>query len=316
MSDPFFLVVASVLGAVIGSFLNAVVYRLPRRGLEPLGKRSVCPACKAPIPGWFNIPILGWLWLRGRAKCCGARISVQYPFVEALTAVLFLGLAWRPPSGLPLTESAGFEAFAAFGFHAYFLSVLIAGTFIDLEHRLLPFRLTKPLMFVGPIAAIAVPGIAGFLVEGDRVPPMTSSLLSSIVGMAVGYWMTRGIEVGGKRLFKKDAMGGGDVKLMGGVGAFLGWEGALLTFFIGCVVGAFVGAARMVASRDPYIPFGPFLAIGAALTLFFRGPILDFLTVTWPEWQREHMSSPLLLGGVAVVCCVLLFVLIRRGRNT
>ncbi len=313
MSDPFYLVVAAVFGAIIGSFLNALIYRLPLRHERKFGKRSVCPYCGASIPAYLNIPILAWLWLRGKAACCGAKIHWRYPLVEAITAVMFFVLAKYPPSGIGLTvDTISFDTLMPSLLHGFFVANLIACTFIDFDHRILPNPLTYSLMIVGILGAWLVPGLAGELPRG--VDPSVGSLMISALGFGVGWGVTWGVRVLSSSVFRKEAMGFGDVKLMGGVGAFLGWDGALLTFFLGCVSGAVFGVVSKIVTKDSEIAFGPFLVLGALFTLFWRAPIVEFLTVTWPEWQRENANSPLALGAVAAISLLLLIVLVRRGR--
>jgi leader peptidase (prepilin peptidase)/N-methyltransferase len=318
VGDPLTPVAVTVLGAIVGSFLNVVIHRLPdRREQRAKGARSACPQCGAPIPAWLNLPIVSWLMLRGRARCCGAPISPRYPLVEALTAALFLLLALHAPSGLePSLVAPEFEPWLALALHGFFCANLVANTFIDLEFRILPDRLTKPLMAVGIAGSVLLPGLSGTLPGLDALAPAAHGLLASVAGLATGIGLTFGVRALGRVAFGKEAMGLGDVKLMGGVGAFLGWQGALLTFFLGCVFGAVVGLVRQLFVKDPYLAFGPYLALGAVFTLFLRDDLLEFLTVTWPEWQREHASSPWLLGGVGLVAAFLLLILLRRGRTT
>ena len=144
--------------------------------------------------------------------------------------------------------------------------------------------------------------------------PKFASVITSLIGLGVGFGLTWVIRVGARAAFKKEAMGYGDVKFMGTVGAFLGWDGALLTFFLGCVVGAIGGIAHRLVTGDAYVPFGPFLAIGAVVTMFFKSAVVTLLFETWPEWQRSTpMAMPLMLGA-ALLCILALFLLVRRGR--
>ncbi|MGA1608073.1 MAG: prepilin peptidase, partial [Planctomycetota bacterium] len=136
-ADPLTVAAVTVLGAMVGSFLNVVIHRRPEREDQKAhGPRSACPACGAPIPARLNVPIVTWLWLRGRARCCGAPIQPRYLLVEVLTAALFLLLVVAPPSGRVATFLAlDPEAFVALAFHAYFCANLVANTFIDFEFR-------------------------------------------------------------------------------------------------------------------------------------------------------------------------------------
>jgi len=316
-ADPVTLVAVTILGAMVGSFLNVVVHRRPERTEQKAhGPRSACPACGAPIPARLNVPILTWLWLRGRARCCGARIHPRYLIIEALTAALFLLLVVAPPSGrTPTLLAFDYLAFAALAFHAYFCANLVANTFIDFEFRILPDRLTFPLMGAGLLAAVVAVPMTAPLPGLERLPPATHALLAAGVGLGVGAGLTYGIRALGRIAFRKEAMGLGDVKLMAGIGAFVGWEGALLTFFLGCVFGSVIGVVRQLFTRDPYLAFGPYLALGAVVTLFAQDAVLELLTVTWPAWQREHASSPFLLGGVSIAALAILLILLRRGRT-
>ena len=316
----FYGVTAVLFGAIVGSFLNVVIYRLPRGEFRSKGKRSVCPQCRAAIAWYDNIPVLGWLLLRGRARCCGARISIRYPIVEALTAGLFGLLWWYGPLAPMVREATLIGAFptldstrvVGYAFQAWFVSVLVACTFIDIDHRILPDALTKPTMVVGCVGALLVPGLAGRL-HLDGVSPALDSLLFSGLGLAAGYAVTLGVLKGAKLVFGKDAMGYGDVKFMAAIGAFVGWEGVLLTFFLGSVLGAIGGSIHRLVTGDAYVFFGPFLAVGALLSLFAA----DWLFARFTEFQRWQLEDPdavWLLGGAALISLILLFVLIRRGR--
>lgn len=320
MSDPVFLVAAALFGATLGSYLNVVIYRLPRPDRDVMGLRSACPACGKTIPLYLNVPIASWFFLRGRTRCCGKPLSWRYPLVESITAGLFAMLALWPPSGLPL-HAADFQvrSAGAFALHGFFAANLVANTFIDLDFRILPDVLTRSMMVVGVLGALLLPGFAGPDLGGifagmATVALAANSLMFSLFGLGVGYLTTWTVRKIGRIAFRKDAMGAGDVKLMAGVGAFLGWQGALLTFFLGCVVGAVAGLILKVITRDSYIAFGPYLALGAVVTLFLREPMIKFLTVSWPQWQRQNASSPWVLVGLGLLCLFLLVHLVRRGR--
>ena len=213
-----------------------------------------------------------------------------------------------------IEPSAG--ACFAFAVHGFFCANLVANTFIDLEFRILPDRLTFPLMAVGIGSSIVLPELQHGFAELERVTPAARGLLASLAGLGLGYGVAWLVQRGGRLAFGKEALGSGDVKLMAGIGAFLGWDGALLTFFLGCVFGAVVGLLRQFFVKDPYLAFGPYLAIGAVVTLFLGEPFVEFLTVTWPAWQSEHASSPWLIAGAAMAAGLALILLIRRGRIT
>ncbi|MEC7584893.1 MAG: A24 family peptidase [Planctomycetota bacterium] len=309
---------AALMGACVGSFLNVVIHRVPQEDPKQrsLGGRSHCPHCGEQIAWRDNIPLLGWLLLRGRGRCCGQAIGVRYPLVELATALLFVALWLWPPHGAwlaPGTSELLSERLIAGLFDAAFLSFLLASSCIDWDHRILPDVLTKPFMGVGVAASLVV---TGYLPPLDpTLTPMMNGLLSSLVGLGTGFGLTWLIQVGARAAFRKEAMGFGDVKFMGAIGAFLGWEGALLTFFLGSVVGAVGGLVHRFVTGDAYVPFGPFLAIGAVLTLFVREPILVFLFQTWPEWQRTDPMAPILVGVIALIGLLSLVFLVRRGRR-
>ncbi len=324
MLPVVFGVGAPALGACVGSFLNVVIYRLPQE--EPaqrsLGGRSRCPHCGTQIVWRDNLPIVGWLLRAGKARCCGGTISVRYPLVEALTALLFLLLwLWPPHGDVVVGSSIRGIALTAWLFDAAFLSFLVANTFIDWDHRILPDALTKPFMVVGVVAATLMPGYAGWLFAASEVgggpgqlAPAVAGGLASVLGLAVGFGLTWLIRYGAERVFRKPAMGFGDVKFMAAIGAFLGWKATLLTFFLGCIVCAVGGLIHRAATGDSYIPFGPFLAVGAGLSLFLGADIAVFLTKTWPEWQASSPWASAVMSGLALVGIVALLVLARRGR--
>ena len=318
MTDPVSTTAAALLGAVVGSYLNVVVHRRPEReATKAKGTRSACPACGAPIPATLNIPIASWVWLRGRARCCGAPIPLRYPGIELLTALLFLALAMFPPLGrAPSLVEPDFAAIAAFGLGGFFVANLVANTFIDFDFRILPDRLTYPLMYVGVGGALLVPAMPGAVPGLEGLPQVTHGLIASLLGLATGLGLTWGVRQLGSWVFRQEAMGLGDVKLMAGIGAFLGFAGALITFFLGCVLGAVVGGIRALTVRDPRLAFGPYLAIGAVVTLFLRTELIVFLTETWPQWQRESDLAPLILLAVALLSFVALIALRRARRSS
>lgn len=325
MVSAVFATGACLLGACIGSFLNVVIWRLPQDDprQRSLGGRSHCPRCGALIRWFDNLPVFGWLLLRGRARCCGGRISFRYPFVELLTAALFLLLAVYPPPPFGFAvEGVGRDlivdgaAMAAFACRAVFVSLLVACTFIDFDKQILPDALTKPGMAIGLLGGLW-PGVAGVLTHEPTTSLAMRTLLASLIGLLVGGGVTWGIRALGSVVFRREAMGFGDVKFLAMIGAFVGWQGALLTLFLGCIFGAAIGSVLMLRSGvGAKIPFGPYLAMGAVVSLFLQREIIDLVFVTWPEWQRTSPNAQWLLLAIAVLSLVALFVLVRRGRRT
>ena len=238
--------VAAVFGAIIGSFLNVVIVRLPRNE-SLVAPRSRCRACGNELQWFENIPILSFLALRGRCRACDASISRRYPIIEGLTAVLFAAAAWRSATSADLVIDC------------LFLAGLVAIAGIDLEHQIIPDRLTLP--------GIAVGFLTSFL--GTR-----TSWLDSVVGIfAVGGILLAVIVLSG------GGMGGGDVKLGAMMGAFLGYKLALLALFLAVILGGFVALSLLftgIRGRKDPIPFGPFLALAAAVAVLWGEAILTW----------------------------------------
>ena len=249
MTDGFFPLYVFLLGACIGSFLNVCIYRLPQEGLSIVSPRSFCPQCRAPVRGYDNIPLVSYLLLRGKCRNCGAKISWRYPLVEALTGAF--ALAFYLKFGLTL---AFFACFA-------FTAALVVITFIDLDHRIIP-------------DVISLPGIAvGFGLSFFLPSP---SWIESLIGLLAGGGSLYLVAIGYEALTKRDGMGGGDVKLLAMIGAWLGWKAVLFTLFFASLSGTLIGGGAMLLQkqgRHYAIPFGPFLAFGALAYLFF-GPQL------------------------------------------
>lgn len=251
--ELFFVVAAGILGLAIGSFFNVVAYRVPA-GI-PLTRESRCPHCDTAIKSWQNIPVLSWIALRGRCATCHAEISPRYPIVEALTGVAFAGVTWLFLAGTRTAADAGVWATALeVTAYLYFAAISIVLTLIDLDTKRLPNAIVLPSYVV----AIVLLTLAAWL-GGDW-----SALLRAGIGMAALYGFYFLL-----RLVRPDGMGGGDVKLAGVVGLYLGWigwgalaVGAFAAFLIGGVTGLILIAARR-AGRRSAIPFGPFMILGA-----------------------------------------------------
>lgn len=318
-----FEVGAALLGACVGSFLNVVVWRLQQEdpARRSLRGRSHCPHCGTLIPWFRNVPILAWLLLRGRAACCGKAIAVRYPLVEALTAALFFLLAaYGPGAPCVMTSPAGALAVDVAGLATWFalatfVSLLVALSFIDFDCTLLPDVLTKPGIALGLVAGLW-PGVAGSFGDDPTVSPAVRTALASIIGALAGGGVTWAIRWLGGLAFRREAMGFGDVKLMAMIGAFVGWRDALLTMLLGCVLGALVGGLGQALGGANVIPFGPYLALGAVLSIFLGDALVELLFVTWPEWQRRHDGAQWAFAAAATAALFLLFLLVRRSRRT
>lgn len=220
---------------------------------------SRCPRCRRPLRPWDNIPLLSWLWLRGRCRYCRVAIPKRYPLVEALTGGLFLATFWL------------FGATWLTLAHWIFLSWLVALSFIDLDTLTLPDELTQSGLVLGLIAQ----GLIGLAAAGS-LPAAVTTTLGGVWGAVLGIWLFDLITIAASVAMGQVAMGGGDAKLAAMIGAWLGWQGVLLSGFLACFLGAVGGISGMALGcihRRQAIPFGPFLAVGAAITVFW-GPIL------------------------------------------
>lgn len=255
----------AALGAVIGSFLNVIIHRVPR-GESIVLPRSRCPQCGAAIRPQDNVPVLSYLVLGGRCRACRAPISARYPLVEALTAALF-ALAFAR-AGLTLELA----------FDLAFIAAVLALIFIDAEHMLLPNAITYPGFVVALAARVLVPRLD--LVHLSGYPWWANSLIGALAGAAFGagtLWLAR---AAWRRLRGVEAMGLGDVKMMLMVGAYLGLPRTAVAMFLAFVIGAATGVAIVFArgERDlqTMIPFGIFLGVGATVALFFGDALLNW----------------------------------------
>lgn len=248
--DWYFTGIVFLFGACWGSFLNVCIYRIPAE-LSVIKPRSRCPKCMTNLAWKDNIPIFGWLLLRGKCRYCKVPISARYPAVELLTAILFVLVWLRFPYDVLLLP--------------YWLMVfgLLLGTFVDIDEMWLPDRCTIGGMIVGPIFSFLIPSMHG--VEGH-----VDGLIKSLIGMAFGFGLFWAISGLGRLILKKDAMGFGDVKLMGALGAFLGLESVIFITFVSSLVGAVIGVALIALGKrelQSKIPFGPYIALAAMIWL-------------------------------------------------
>ena len=280
----FFRSLAFMLGAVVGSFLNVCIYRIPA-GRSIITPGSQC-ACGRPIAWFDNIPIFSWVILRGRSRCCGRSFSLRYPAIELLTALLFLASWWLLPPSI-----------AAVGM--LFSSILICATFIDLDHMIIPDRFTIGAAVVGVIVSMLVPALhvtpSGFHVV-DVIRSGFASILGLLIGSGIILWIALLAEV----ILRKEAMGFGDVKFLGAIGAFVGWQGAIFSIFGGAVIGTIAIAIVLLITNlrprnkkplprtdgddqepEPGVvfgrqtPFGPMLAAGGLLYFLLLRPYVD-----------------------------------------
>ncbi len=244
------IVAAAMFGLCIGSFLNVVIYRLPL-GQSIASPPSRCRTCGYSLRWFDNIPVLSWLFLRGRCRKCGTGVSWQYPLVELITGALFVLVVWLTPMG-PLVAS-----------RLILICILIALFGIDLEHQILPNVITLPGIVIGLLFSLVVP------------PGIKDALIGAVLGagilyaIAAGYYLWR----------REEGMGMGDVKMLAMLGAFLGWKAVLVTLVFASFSGALVGMGMMAVQRGGMkyaLPFGTFLALGAVAAMFVGDPL-----ITW-----------------------------------
>jgi len=242
-NHEFNYVIFFVLGALLGSFANVVIYRMPREE-SVVTPGSHCFSCKAPVRWFDNIPIFSWFILRGKCRRCGARFSIRYSLVELLMAVLFAlsyhyaGISWS------LIE------------YLLFIFGLVVCTFIDLDHMILPDEFT--------LSGIVI-GLVGAALNPDR------HFLDALLGVLFGGGFLWGIAYAYHVITKQDGMGGGDIKLLAWIGALLGWKAIPFVIMTSAIVGSVVGlvaSRKQAAGLKTVIPFGPYLALGAVIYLF------------------------------------------------
>ncbi len=256
-----------VLGTFFGSFFNVCIYRIPLK-IFWKNKRSHCPACNALIPFWYNIPLVSWLVLRGRAACCGASISVRYPLVELLSGLLFVTiyhcfpfvLGWQ---GHLQLDPANFLRFM----HAIvFVSLLLICSFIDLQYMIIPDVISLPMIAVTPLVVYLHPDL-------DWKSALFGILLGGGLFYAVAwlYFLLR----------REAGLGMGDVKLLAAIGGWLGYQSIITTIFWGSLLGSFVGLGLIVfkgkMSLKTRLPFGPFLSLAAILYLLWGHQLSDMM---------------------------------------
>jgi len=265
MKPYLFETISFIFGLTVGSFLNVCIYRLPR-GLSIVRPGSACPACNSPVMPWDNIPVLSFLLLRGKCRRCGGKISLRYPLVEMLNGVFYwllfihFGAIW----GLPLLFA--------------FVSAMIVITFIDLDFQIIPDVISLPGIVLGVLgAAFILPD--PFTVQSSYYARPIVGVVNSLAGLLAGGGLFYLIALIGGVMTKRDAMGGGDIKMMAMVGAFMGWKAVLLTTFAGSLAGSVAGIFLMAfkgKGREAKIPFGPFLSLGAVITLFLGQSIIKW----------------------------------------
>jgi leader peptidase (prepilin peptidase)/N-methyltransferase len=256
---PLLIFSSAILGAIFGSFLNVVILRLPREDSSIVFPASHCPGCLAPLNWYENSPLLSFIVLRARCRHCGMKISWQYPLVETAMALLSLALFLH------------FGPTWLFGIYFLFCAALLAIFVIDLQHQIIPDLISLPGIVLGFAAAFVNPLVT-----------WQSSLLGILAGGGILYLVAAGYYL----FTKREGMGGGDIKLLAMIGAFLGWQSLLFVIFSSSILGSLVGIGAMVKQKKggkTVIPYGPFLALAAVLYLFFQVEIRElFVTLYLP----------------------------------
>jgi len=262
-------IISFIFGSITGSFLNVCIHRMPL-GESVVWPRSHCPHCKKKIPGYDNIPFISYILLKGKCRYCKKKISTRYIVVELLTALMFVVLFSR------------FDLSYDFFLYLFFVSSLIVATFVDIKHRIIPDEISVGGMILGFILS----SVKGFSLRPFSFvfSPMLNSVLGIIIGGGIIYLTGFFFDLVYFKLLKKppiqgetESMGGGDVKLLAMIGAFLGWQSAVLTFFLAPFFGAVVGIWNLIKKKDHTIPYGPFLSLAALLCLFWADKIIALI---------------------------------------
>jgi leader peptidase (prepilin peptidase)/N-methyltransferase len=244
--NSFYLIVSFIIGSAIGSFLNVVILRLPDEKQSIVFPGSHCPGCGHPIAWYENIPLLSFLLLRGQCRQCGVRISLQYPVVELTMALLGMALYLK------------FALSPALLIYFVFCAALLVIIFIDIHHQIIPDVISLPGILIGFATSFVNPNL---------------TWQQSGLGIHLGGGILYGVAMGYFIATKRDGMGGGDIKLLAMIGAFLGWQSLLFIIFFSSLTGSIVGIFAMLQQGkggQTKIPFGPFLSIAALVFLFFQ----------------------------------------------
>jgi leader peptidase (prepilin peptidase)/N-methyltransferase len=280
-----------VLGSVVGSFLNVCIYRIPWQK-SVIWPGSHCPKCLLPIAARDNIPILSWLLLRGECRRCAAPIAARYAMIELLVALLFVGAYLTDVIFNPM-NLFGNVAYARMAYHQLLLALLVAATFIDYDLQIIPDEVTVTGMVLGILFGALIPDI--------RTDPASAGnwwdgLKMGVIGWAVGGGLPWSFRIVFSKVFRREALGFGDVTLMAMVGAFLGWQAAVLAFFLAPFFGFAHAGWKLLrwmrklllglksSSRDRELAFGPYLSM-ASVALLFSWPWL------WKGWGREFFDT-------------------------
>jgi leader peptidase (prepilin peptidase)/N-methyltransferase len=243
------LITAFIFGICIGSFLNVCIFRLPA-GKSIVHPPSSCPGCNAAIRFYDNIPVLSWFILRGQCRNCHAPIAFRYVMVELLGGLMAVCVYLR--------FGPSVQGIIYFGF----IAALLVITFIDIDYHIIPDVISLPGILLGFAASFFIP---------------TLNWMDSLLGILAGGGSLYAVAWGYERITGKEGMGGGDIKLLGMIGAFIGWQGVLLTIFMGSAIGTLVGLIDMRVKKKNMkmrIPFGPFLALGAIIHLFLGNELI------------------------------------------
>jgi leader peptidase (prepilin peptidase)/N-methyltransferase len=274
-------IIVFLLGICIGSFLNVCIYRMPA-GESIVTPRSHCPKCNQMIAWYDNLPLLSYLILRGKCRHCKEPFSARYFMVELLTGICFLLIHWVFKSN-PI----------AFFIYAMVTAGLIVITFIDIDHLIIPDEITLSGIVIGLLVSVVLtffPYIGGdFVIEKPTILTLWAGpyipIVNSLIGAAFGGGILLLIAVIAKAILKKEAMGGGDIKLLAMAGAFMGWQLVLLTLMIASLIGSIIGSIQLILIRKEdketaltghYIPFGPYLAFAAFVCILWGNMIIDW----------------------------------------
>ena len=246
MTETFYTSICILLGAIVGSFLNVVIIRLPRSGASIVFPSSHCPGCQTQLRWYDNIPVISFILLRGKCRFCNMRISWQYPLVEIAMATISYALFYR------------FSFSLIFGIYFIFCAALLAIIFIDFHHQIIPDAISLPGILAGFAASFINPAI---------------TWQSSATGILLGGGILYAIATCYYFFTKREGMGGGDIKLLAMIGAFLGWQSLPFVIFSSSVLGSVIGIGAMLKQRKggkTVIPYGPFLSIAAIIYLYYQ----------------------------------------------